>query len=153
MKEYLGNLWIKIGLTLVVLGWGPLLAIILLAAIGLWPDPDPNPIGPGLLFFFTAWPAIICLGIGVFKVQGNRFQGQASVSIGVLDEQVTADWRTWVEHPVVRVIAGLAGLGLTLYGATAVLDGKGRGGAAAVVIGIVAVYWALVGRIPSWFRR
>jgi hypothetical protein len=69
MKKYLSNLWIKIGLGLVVFGWGPLLAIIFLAAVGLWPDPNPNPIGPGLLFFFTSWPAIICLVIGVFRVR------------------------------------------------------------------------------------
>jgi hypothetical protein len=72
MKDYLGNHWIQIGLALVVLGWGPLLAIILLAAIGLWPDPNPNPIGPGLLFFFTVWPAIICLVIGVVRVKLKR---------------------------------------------------------------------------------
>lgn len=64
MKIYLYNRWIQAGLALVIFGWGPLLVIILLAAIGLWPDPDPNPIGPGLLFFFTAWPAIICLVAG-----------------------------------------------------------------------------------------
>lgn len=72
MKAYLLNLWIRIGLTLVVFGWGPLLTIVLLAAIGLWPDPNPNPIGPGLLFFVTAWPAIICLGVGVFQVRRHR---------------------------------------------------------------------------------
>ena len=69
MKKYLSNRWIKIGLALVLFGWGPLLAIIFLAAIGLWPDPNPNPIGPGLLFFFTSWPAIICLAIGAFQVR------------------------------------------------------------------------------------
>jgi hypothetical protein len=74
MKRYLDNLWIRIGLFLVVFGWGPLLAIIFLAAIGLWPEPDPNPIGPGLLFFFTAWPAIISLGVGYFQVRRKRRQ-------------------------------------------------------------------------------
>ena len=72
MKKYLGNLWIKIGLALVLFGWGPLLSIIVLADIGLWPDPNPNPIGPGLLFFFTSWPAIICLGIGAVQVRRDR---------------------------------------------------------------------------------
>ena len=72
MKKYLSNRWIKIGLALVLFGWGPLLAIIFLAAIGLWPDPDPNPIGPGLLFFFTSWPAIICLAIGAFQVRRKQ---------------------------------------------------------------------------------
>jgi len=72
MREYLRNRWVKVGLGLVVLGWGPLVAIILLAAIGLWPDPNPNPIGPGLLFFLTSWPAIICLVIGVVQVRSSR---------------------------------------------------------------------------------
>jgi len=48
-----------IGLGLLVLGTGPLLAIILAASLGLLSDPDPNPIGPGLLAFFTFWPAVI----------------------------------------------------------------------------------------------
>jgi hypothetical protein len=36
------------------------------------PDPNPNPIGPGLLFFFAAWPAIICLLIGIVQVKRSR---------------------------------------------------------------------------------
>ena len=64
LQRYLGNRWSKIGVALVLIGWLPLFGIIVLAAIGLWPDPNPNPIGPGMLFFFTSWPAIICLGIG-----------------------------------------------------------------------------------------
>lgn len=68
MKEYRKNRLVQIGFWLLVIGSGPLFVIILLADIGLWPDPNPNPIGPGLLFFFTFWPAVICLGIGVFQV-------------------------------------------------------------------------------------
>jgi hypothetical protein len=67
MKEVLKNKWGKIGAALVVLGWGPLLTVILLDAVGLWPDPNPNPIGFGLLFFVTFWPAVICLSIGWSK--------------------------------------------------------------------------------------
>jgi hypothetical protein len=63
---------VKIALVLVVFGWGPLWVIVLLAAIGLWPDPNPNPIGSGLLFFFTFWPAVICVSIGVFQVRRRR---------------------------------------------------------------------------------
>jgi hypothetical protein len=59
---------VQIGFWLLVIGSGPLFGIILLADIGLWPDPNPNPIGPGLLFFFTFWPAVICMGVGVFQV-------------------------------------------------------------------------------------
>jgi hypothetical protein len=74
MKEYLNNRLFKIGAVIAVLGWSPLLAIILLAWIGLWPDPDPNPIGPGLLFFFSFWPAVLCLLIGAVQVWRSRRQ-------------------------------------------------------------------------------
>jgi hypothetical protein len=69
MNSFLANRWSKIGLALVVFGWGPLCLIVLLAAIGLWPDPNPNPIGPGLLFFVSFWPAVICLGIGLYQTR------------------------------------------------------------------------------------
>jgi hypothetical protein len=72
VKDYFANLWVRIGLVLVVVGWGPLLAVIVLAAIGLWPDPNPNPIGLGLLFFVTFWPAVACLGFGALQVQRAR---------------------------------------------------------------------------------
>lgn len=72
MQGYLANRWFKIGAALVLFGWGPLCAVVLLAAVGLWPDPNPNPVGLGLLFFVTFWPAVICLGIGVFQVRRQR---------------------------------------------------------------------------------
>jgi len=72
MRKYLKNNWIRAGLALVILGWGPLIGIILLADLGLWPDPNPNPIGPGILFFFTSWPAIICLLVGFFRVRNSN---------------------------------------------------------------------------------
>lgn len=69
MKGYLSSRWRRIGVALVVVGWSPLLIIIVLAAIRLWPNPNPNPIGLGLLFFVTFWPALICLGIGTFQTR------------------------------------------------------------------------------------
>jgi hypothetical protein len=72
MKEYLSNRYFKVGAIIALIGWTPLLAIILLASIGLWPDPNPNPIGPGLLFFFSFWPALVCLGIGACQVWRDR---------------------------------------------------------------------------------
>ena len=69
MRTYLQSRWVKVGLGLLIAGSAPLVFIIVAAAIGLWPDPNPNPIGPGLLFFFTFWPSIICILIGVVRVR------------------------------------------------------------------------------------
>jgi len=69
MREYLNSKLVAAGLVLLLVGSGPLLLIIVAAAVGLWPDPNPNPVGPGLLFFFTFWPAVICLIIGVVRVR------------------------------------------------------------------------------------
>ena len=69
MRVYLQSTWTKVGLGLLIAGSAPLLFIIVAAAVGLWPDPNPNPIGPGLLFFFTFWPAVICIVIGVVRVR------------------------------------------------------------------------------------
>lgn len=53
------------GLALLVLGTGPLLLIIVAAGLGLTSDPNPNPIGPGLLAFFTFWPAVTLIAWGL----------------------------------------------------------------------------------------
>ncbi len=70
--EYRKNRLVRIGFWLLVISSGPLLSMILLAEIGIWPDPNPNPIGPGLLFFFTFWPAMICLTVGAFQVRRKQ---------------------------------------------------------------------------------
>jgi hypothetical protein len=49
------------GLALLVLGTGPLLLIVAAAELGLTSDPNPNPIGPGLLAFVTFLPAVILI--------------------------------------------------------------------------------------------
>ena len=67
MNRLFANRLFKIGFWMFVIGSSPLLAIIVLAGIGLWPDPNPNPIGPGLLAFFTFWPSIICMIIGAVQ--------------------------------------------------------------------------------------
>jgi len=72
MRQYLKSVWVKVGFALLVVGTGPLLFIIFAAAVGLWPDPNPNPIGPGLLFVLTFWPAIICIVVGVVRVRHRR---------------------------------------------------------------------------------
>jgi hypothetical protein len=54
-----------IGLALLVLGTAPLLLTIVAAELGLTSDPNPNPIGFGLLTFFTFWPAVILIVWGL----------------------------------------------------------------------------------------
>jgi len=71
MREYLRSVWVRVGLVLLVVGATPLLFIIAAAAVGLWPDPNPNPVGPGLLFALTFWPAIICIVVGVIRVRSR----------------------------------------------------------------------------------
>jgi hypothetical protein len=65
---YLRSWWVRSGLALLVVGSAPLVAIILAAEVGLWPDPNPNPIGPGMLFFFAGALATGCLIVGVIWV-------------------------------------------------------------------------------------
>ena len=77
MRTYLQSTWVKVGVGLLVVGGGPLIFIIVAAAVGLWPDPNPNPIGPGLLFFFTFWPAVICIVIGVVRVRKQQRAAQS----------------------------------------------------------------------------
>ena len=72
MNGYLRSWWVRVGLGLLVVGAGPLLTIIALAKIGLWPDPNPNPIGPGLLFALTFYPAVFCLFVGIVRVRMQR---------------------------------------------------------------------------------
>jgi hypothetical protein len=75
MGRYLRSNWIRVGLVLAVIGAAPLLFIIIAAAFGLWPDPNPNPIGPGLLFTFLFWPAVVCILVGVTRVRAAARSG------------------------------------------------------------------------------
>src|SRR5438105_12519565 len=71
MSQYLKSTWVRVGLVLLVVGATPLLFIITAAALGLWPDPNPNPVGPGILFGLTFWPAIICIVVGVIRARAR----------------------------------------------------------------------------------
>ena len=64
--------WVRIGLGLLIVGAGPLATIIVLANLGLWPDPNPNPIGPGLLFALMFYPAVFCLFVGIVRADKPR---------------------------------------------------------------------------------
>jgi hypothetical protein len=56
-----------IGVALLLLGSGPLLMIVAASSFDLLSDPNPNPIGPGLLFFFTFWPGVVLTILGLAR--------------------------------------------------------------------------------------
>lgn len=72
MNAFLSNRYVRIAGKLALFGWTPLFLILVLDALGLWPDPNPNPIGPGLLFLLSFVAAIICLGIGAVQTWRDR---------------------------------------------------------------------------------
>jgi hypothetical protein len=72
MSQYLKSTWVKVGLGLLLAGATPLLIIVAAADLGLLRDPNPNPVGPGILFGLTLWPAIICIVVGVIRARSRR---------------------------------------------------------------------------------
>lgn len=62
---FLSSRWSKAAVWLIVVGWVPLLVIVVLGEVGILHD--PNPVGPGLLAMLTFWPALICGFIGLRK--------------------------------------------------------------------------------------
>lgn len=63
--------WISLGgLVLLVVGSGPLAAVGIAAKLGLTADPNPNPVGFGILAFLTFFPALLLLlsGAVVFAI-------------------------------------------------------------------------------------
>jgi hypothetical protein len=155
-KACLRNVWVIIGLVIVVLGWGPLFGIIVLYELGLWPDPNPNPIGPGLLFFVSFFPAVICLGIGVSWECYKRWRDPPMLSerpAGNDESDTSVQALPWYRYPAVRIIAGVGGVFLLGYGVMNLTGSQTRGAASAMVIGVVIIFWAILGRVPEWFNR
>jgi hypothetical protein len=58
------NRYFKIGFLLFLFGSGPLLVIIAAAKLGFG-DPNPNPVGCGILAFLTFWPSVILMILGI----------------------------------------------------------------------------------------
>jgi hypothetical protein len=55
-------LWmIGIGAVLLCAGTGPLIVVGVMAELGLSADPNPNPVGFGMLALFTSFPALVLL--------------------------------------------------------------------------------------------
>ncbi len=68
MKLDLNRFWhsryFVAGALLLVLGSGPLLIVGALASLGMTEDPNPNPVGFGILAFLTFWPSIALMVVG-----------------------------------------------------------------------------------------
>ena len=58
------NLLGWLGLAGLLLGTGPLVAVMVMARAGLTSDPNPNPVGFGILMFLTFWPSLTLFLIG-----------------------------------------------------------------------------------------
>ena len=55
-----------------ILGSGPLVAIMIAARLGVGHDPDPNPIFFGMLAGLTFWPSIILILVGAWRVRRKQ---------------------------------------------------------------------------------
>jgi hypothetical protein len=67
-SEYFRSRWIRVGVVILALGALPLLAVVVAASLGLTRDPNPNPVGLGLLFFASGVVACLLVLIGIVRV-------------------------------------------------------------------------------------
>jgi hypothetical protein len=61
------NFLLIIGVVLLVIGSGPLIVTMSLAALGFGDDPNPNPVIFGIMAGLTFWPSLILIGIGLYR--------------------------------------------------------------------------------------
>ncbi len=67
LKRLLASKLFRAGLIVTVVAYLPLISIILAAKVGILKDPNPNPIGPGLLAFTLSWVGLGLLVAGAVK--------------------------------------------------------------------------------------
>jgi hypothetical protein len=60
-------LWI--GFAVLIAGCGPLVGIMAMAAVGMTQDPNPNPVGFGILAAVTLWPSLGLIAIGIWRTR------------------------------------------------------------------------------------
>jgi catechol 2,3-dioxygenase-like lactoylglutathione lyase family enzyme len=70
-----GRSLIRLGTIIFLLGTGPLFLVILLSKLGVG-DPNPNPIGPGLLGLLTFCPSVFMVAMGVVRLREERRQAR-----------------------------------------------------------------------------
>jgi hypothetical protein len=66
---YLQSPWVRAGGAIFLAGAIPLLGVIVATFIGLWPDPNPNPVGLGFLFLAAGVLGCLLALIGVIRCE------------------------------------------------------------------------------------
>jgi hypothetical protein len=70
-RDYLQSRWVRAGFAIVVGSAAPLICVIVASSLGLWPDPNPNPVGFGLLLVAGGALGTMLAGLGILLVGKN----------------------------------------------------------------------------------
>jgi hypothetical protein len=65
------------GLPLLLVGSGPLFTVMVLADLGFTRNPNPKPIGYGVLAGLTFWPGRVLMFVGIVKTVKQGCRGPA----------------------------------------------------------------------------
>ena len=71
-RRTLSSVMLLLGVLGLLAGTGPLVAVLVAAKMGWTADPNPNPVGFGILAFLSFWPSVLLLALGIgFRVSGK----------------------------------------------------------------------------------
>ena len=113
--------------------------------------PEANQ-GP-LLGVFITGPigAVVGLGVGLWREWRHRPGDEQPHPNTTTPPLPSAE--EFLGHPLSRVIAGMLALMFLVAGIRGLSEGAGRGAGAAIVIALLAGWFAVTARFPEWVRR